>query len=261
VTLAGQIALVSGASRGIGRGIALRLAHDGAVVVVCARDAARVMAVCEEIESDGGVARPAVGDVTSSTFVNGLVEEVIAELGRIDILVNNVGGTQPAPFASLEDYDYDSWWQIVDLNLTSHFICLQAVIPHMVEQGGGKIVSISSLAGIAGVPSLWSPAYCAAKSGVIGLMKQVALEFGAAGIRANAVAPSDVETERMAELAQTGSYFETADQLSERYKHEPVPRPARVEEIAATVAFLVSDESSYITGETLNVVGGSYVAP
>jgi 3-oxoacyl-[acyl-carrier protein] reductase len=256
-----RVAIVTGGSRGIGRAITLALAREGAHVVVCARSADAVRDVCAEVSSLGRDALPAIGDVTSPDFVTSAVGDAVARFGRVEVLVNNVGGTQPAPFQSLEDYDYETWWKIVDLNLTSHFLFLQAVVPHMVEAGFGRIVSVSSLAGIAAAPFPWSPPYCAAKAAVLGLVKQVALEFGPAGIRANAVVPSDVETERMDELGSESAYPETVDEMLERYRHEPLQRPGRADEVADAVVYLASEESSYLTGETLNVVGGSYVAP
>jgi 3-oxoacyl-[acyl-carrier protein] reductase len=256
-----RVAIVAGGSRGIGRAISLALAREGAHIVVCARSREAVQEVCEEISSIGSEGLPAVGDVTKPDFVAETVKRTLDKFGRVEVLVNNVGGTQPAPFRSLEDYDYGSWWQIIDLNLTSNFLFLQAVIPHMVERRFGRVVAISSLAGIAAAPFPWSPPYCAAKSAVLGLTKQIALEFGPSGIRANAVVPSDVETERMEELGSESAYPETVPMMLERYSHEPLGRPGRAQEIADAVVFLASEESSYITGETLNVVGGSYVAP
>jgi 3-oxoacyl-[acyl-carrier protein] reductase len=256
-----RIAIVTGGSRGIGRAIAIALGSEGANVVVCARSEAGVQDVCGSIERLGVHAMGATGDVTDPAFANDTVRRTVERFGRVDLLVNNVGGTQPAPFQSLEDYDYDTWWKILDLNLTSHFSFLPAVIPEMVNQRFGRIVAISSLAGVSGAPFNWSPPYCAAKSAVIGLIKQVGLEFGPYGVRANVVVPSDVETERMEELGEESAYPETAAQMRERYLSEPLGRPGRAEEIAAAVVFLLSEESSYITAETLNVVGGSYVAP
>ena len=256
-----RVAIVTGGSRGIGRAITLALAREGAHVVVCARSADAVEQVCDEVAALGREAMPAIGDATDREYVTRTVEETVRRFGRVELLVNNVGGTQPAPFQSLEDYDYGTWWKIVDLNLTSHFLFIRAVVPPMVDAGFGRIVSIGSLAGIAGAPFNWSPPYCTSKSAVLGLIKQVALEFGPAGIRANAVVPSDVETERMDELGSESAYPETVDEMLERYRHEPLQRPGRAEEVADAVVYLTSEESSYVTGEVLNVVGGSYVAP
>jgi 3-oxoacyl-[acyl-carrier protein] reductase len=257
----GRVAVVTGSSRGIGRAIALALARGGDAVVVSGRSEDQVRQVCAEVEELGAESQAAVGDLTSPAFVESMVGAALERFGKVDVLVNNVGGTQPAPYASLEDYDHESWWKILDLNLTSHFLCLRAVLPQMMERRYGRIVSVSSIAGVAGAPWNWSPPYCAAKAGVIGLTKQVAIEFGPYGILANAVVPSDVETERMEELTTESAYPETRDQLLERYRAEPLGRPARPEEVAGVVAFLASDAVGYVTGTTVTVTGGSYIAP
>jgi 3-oxoacyl-[acyl-carrier protein] reductase len=261
MSVPGRVAVVTGSSRGIGRAIALALARGGDAVVVTGRSADQVQRVCEEVDGRGGESLATVGDLTSPDFVDSMVATTLERFGKIDVLVNNVGGTQPAPYGSLEDYDHQSWWKIIDLNLTSHFLCLRAVLPKMVERRYGRIVSVSSIAGVAGAPFAWSPPYCAAKAGVIGLTKQVAIEFGPYGILANAVVPSDVVTERMEELSTESAYPETRDQLLERYRAEPLGRPARPEEVADVVAFLASDSVGYVTGTTVTVTGGSYIAP
>jgi 3-oxoacyl-[acyl-carrier protein] reductase len=261
VSVTDRVAVVTGSSRGIGRAIALALARGGDAVVVSGRSAEHVAQVRAQVEALGAESLGAVGDLTSPAFVESMVGATLERFGKVDVLVNNLGGTQPAPFASLEDYDYQTWWRIIDLNLTSYFLCLQAVLPRMVERGYGRVVSISSVAGVAGAPFNWSPPYCAAKAGVIGLTKQVAIEFGPYGIVANSVVPSDVETERMEELTGESAYPEDRERLLERYRDQPVPRPARADEVAALVAFLASDAASYVNGTTVPVTGGSYIAP
>jgi 3-oxoacyl-[acyl-carrier protein] reductase len=259
VHLRDRVALVTGASRGIGRAISLALAHHGAPLLLCGRSRDLLAIVRDQIIREGGSAKVIVCDVTSPDSVAQSVSQGVDEFGTIDILVNNVGGTQPAPYRSLEEYDYESWWKIIDLNLTSQLLLLQAVIPHMVVQRYGRIICISARGAITGIPEIWSPPYVAAKAGVIGLVKQVALEFGNLGIIANALIPSQVETERAQELREASG--ETRDEWLERFKEQPVARPARPDEIASVVQFLASEECSYITGETVNVVGGSYIAP
>ena len=130
----GRVAVVTGSSRGIGRAIALVLAGGGDAVVISGRSDDQVQRVCAEVDELGAESLAAVGDLTSPAFVESMVATTLERFGKIDVLVNNVGGTQPAPYASLEDYDYQSWWKIIDLNLTSHFLCLRAVLPQMVER-------------------------------------------------------------------------------------------------------------------------------
>jgi 3-oxoacyl-[acyl-carrier protein] reductase len=259
--LAGRVALVTGSSRGIGRAIAIRFAHEGADLVVNGRSPERVQHVCAELGALGRRALPMVADVTDEAAVEGMVDAAIRAYGRIDILVNNVGGTQPAAHRFLEDYGWDSWQQILALNLTSQFLCCRAVAPHMKRRGYGRIINVSSIAGVSGVPLLWSPPYAAAKAAVIGFTKQMAQELGHHGIAANALVPLDVATERLDELAVDGPYPETPQQMEARYRSYPVPRLARADEVARVALFLASEDASYITGDTLIVGGGSYVRP
>jgi 3-oxoacyl-[acyl-carrier protein] reductase len=255
-----RVALVTGSSTGIGKATALRFAREGADVIVNGRNPEKVRAVCAKVEVLGRRALPAVVDVTMPVEVDGMVTSAIKTYGRIDILVNNVGGTQPAAHRFIEDYTWDTWKAIMRLNLTSQFLCCRAVVPHMKRQHYGRVINISSIAGVAGTPLLWSPAYAAAKAAVVGLTKQIALELGQHGITVNAIAPVDVQTERTGELTG-GPYPETPDQMVERYKHYPVPRVAQADEVAGVALFLASEDASYITGDTLLVTGGSYIRP
>jgi 3-oxoacyl-[acyl-carrier protein] reductase len=260
--LKGRVAVITGSTRGIGRAIARRFALEGADLVLNGRDGETVTSLCAELTNAGCRVMAGTADVTDPDAVSAMVESAVTAFGKIDILVNNVGGTQPAPFRFVEEYDRSAWEQILRLNLTSQFLCCRAVVPHMKREGYGRIVNMSSSAGVAGVPLLWSPAYAAAKAAVIGFTKQIALELGQHGIAVNAVAPVDTETERTAELgASRSAYPETHAEMVERYKRHPIPRLARADEIASVVLFLASEDAGYITGDTMVVAGGSYIRP
>lgn len=259
--LGSRVAVVTGSSRGIGCATALLFAREGADVVVNGRNPERIDHVTEKLRAIGrrGLGIPA--DVTDEEQIQSLVGRTIEAFGRIDILVNNVGGTEPAPHRFLEDYTRETWQKILELNLTSQFLCSKAVIPHMKKQRYGRIINISSIAGVSGTPLLWSPPYCAAKAGVLGLTKQMALELGPYGINVNAIAPVDTATERMSELVSASPWPETAEQAKDRYSTYPLGRMASVGDVAKVALFLAAEDADYITGETILVAGGSYIAP
>ncbi len=254
-----KVALITGSSRGIGRSAALTMAREGAHIIVNGRDEERINSVVAEVEGMGRKALAAPADVTVTDQVNAMVEKGIKTFGRVDILLNNAGSTAPAPYRYLSDYSLADWWKIIDLNLTSHFLCCRAVIPHMKKNGRGRIIGVSSIGAVWGMPMLWSPPYNAAKAGVVGLTKQMALELGPYGITANAVSMVDTLTERMDEFASGETAWpESGEQMEARYKGYPLGRPARVEEVAATILFLASDEASYISGENILIAGASF---
>ncbi|HBY92897.1 MAG TPA: hypothetical protein DEP84_02870 [Chloroflexi bacterium] len=257
--LEGRVALITGSSRGIGRATALMMAREGADIVVNGRSEERIWNVVAEIESLGRRALAAPADVGVTSEVNAMVERAVETFGRIDILVNNAGGTFPAPYRFFLDYSLEDWWKVVDLNLTSQFLCCRAVVPHMKKNNWGRIIGVSSIAAVWGVPTLWSPAYCAAKAGVLGLTKQLALELGPYGITINAVSPVDTITERMEELSSgTSAWPESGEETVARYKTYPLRRLAEATEVASVILFLSSEEASYISGENLIVSGASY---
>jgi 3-oxoacyl-[acyl-carrier protein] reductase len=256
----GKVAIVTGSTQGIGRVVAERLLQEGAAVVVSGRSAERARAVAAELAPDGH----AVGlgaDVTVENEVNALVDQVERRWSHVDVLVNNAGGSYPAPYRHFFDYTPETFRAVVDLNLTSQFLMSRAVVPIMKRQRSGSIVNVSSIGAISGVRLLWSPPYCSAKAGVIGLTKQMSLELGHYGIRVNAVAQADTVTERTGELAENNSWPETLEEMEVRYARHPIPRMATAEEIANGIVFLASDRASYITGETLLLTGGSYISP
>jgi len=237
-----QVALVTGASRGIGKAIALALAAEGASVVVnytSSQDAAQ--ALVETIVKAGGKALAIKADVAQHEQVEALVKETLAQLGRIDILVNNAGITRDTLLLRMK---LEDWQAVINLNLTGVFLCTQAVSKSMLKQRSGKIINIASVAGQMGNPGQAN--YSAAKAGVIGLTKTLAKEFASRGITVNAVAPGFIETDMTEGL-----------KAEEILKIIPLGRYGKPEEIAGMVAFLASDPAAnYITGQIFNVDGG-----
>ncbi len=259
--LEGKVAVVTGAGNGIGREIALLLAKEGTSVVVADFNAPAAGQVAAEIEEDGGKALPVEVDATVEMSVERLIEQCISNFGRIDILVNNVGGgAGPKPVIMLTAADWD---RTIDINLRSAFLCSRAAAKAMMAQKEGRIISISSISGKMG-ESLIGP-YCAGKFGVIGLMQVLAKELARHGITANSVCPGYVWTPLWEGLAQEiGENFAVmADKSPEdifeaRVKDKvPLGRPQTGEDIAAMVAFLASDRASNITGQAINVDGGA----
>ncbi|MEO8304526.1 MAG: SDR family oxidoreductase [Betaproteobacteria bacterium] len=238
--LAGRIAVITGASRGIGAETARRLAGEGASVVVCDLLDDRGNDVAKEIAEAGGVATFVHLDVTSLSQWQAMARQVEAWKGGIDILVNNAGINVRT---GIENVDLEDWTRVMAVNLTGPMLGIKTVAPVMRARGGGSIVNIASNAALRGVGSA---AYCASKWGVRGLAKVAALEFGAAGIRVNTVCPGVVPTE----LNAGQPYVETTGTKT------PMGRVATAAEIADAVLFLASDESRFITGMDLPVDGG-----
>ncbi len=242
--LDGRVALVTGASRGIGRAIALRLAEDGATVGVNYNSSEAAAAeVVNLIEGSGGKALALHGDVSSAEAVQDIVGELVRAYGRIDILVNNAGIIRDTLLLRMSEDDWDA---VLDTNLKSAFICTKAVVRHMMKQRWGRIVTVSSIVGIIGNPGQAN--YAAAKAGLIAFTKSIAREFASRGITANAIAPGFIDTDITNHLPQ-----ELRDSL---LKQIPVERLGQPAEIAELAAFLASDRSSYITGQVVQIDGG-----
>lgn len=243
--LTGNVALVTGASRGIGAGIALELARAGADVAVTARDRERLEDVASAVRATGRRCLPVAQDITNVDSHEVVVSEVIASLDRIDILVNNAGVNIPRPAIEVTE---DQWDSILDTNLKGAFFGAQAVARRMIPQGSGVIVNVTSAAGLIAVED--RAAYCSSKAGLVMLTKQLALEWARHGIRVNAVAPTFVETELS---AQTLDRPGVRDYWNERI---PLGRIASVADVARTVRYLASPAASFITGVTVPVDGG-----
>ena len=248
----GRVAVVTGAGQGIGRAVADRLAEEGARVVGGDIDASLVQRLVTELEKTGTTVVGVVGDVTEPPAAKRLIETAVERFGRVDILVNVVGGARNAKVHEMSE---EQWDHTIRWNLRSTFLCTRAAVPHMIEQRYGKIVCISSGAR-EGTP--WTAyyaggsAYSTAKAGVHGFIRDVALELAQYGINVNAVAPGPIDTER------TGESLKELDRTVEYSpsKMTPLGRLGLPVEVANAVLFLASDEASYITGHTLPVTGG-----
>ncbi len=241
--LAGSVALVTGASRGLGAAIAAGLAADGARVVIWSRGDAS--AVVDRIRAAGGRAEARAVDVTSGEQV----ARAVGELGRVDILVNNAGVMSRAPFLEIDEAD---WRRVIDTDLTAYFLVSQAVARVMAGRGSGVIVHVSSTNDL--VPSADCTAYAAAKGGVGMLTRQMALELGPLGIRTNAVAPGMVETDLNREaLADAAFRAHAVDRV-------PLGRFALPEDVAEAVRYLASDRARAVNGATLRVDGGRTIS-
>jgi len=247
-------AIVTGAARGMGFAIAKALYEEGARLAIIDIDKKGVMDAAQQLDSKSSRAIGRRVDVTNKAEIANLVKEIKKLWGSVDILVNNAGGALNTPYV-LEQIEEKDWNLVVDVNLKGTFLCSQAVIPEMVKQKGGVIVNISALAGhwrasLAGVQ------YVAAKAGVEGLTRQLAYDWGKYGIRVNAVAPTVTLTgDRVKGLWEEKSGEEKKKVLSDI----PLGRLGTPEEVASVVVFLASNESSYVTGITIDVSGGRYL--
>ncbi|OGO20416.1 MAG: hypothetical protein A2Z14_16445 [Chloroflexi bacterium RBG_16_48_8] len=240
----GKVAIVTGAGRGIGRAIALRLASSGAKLGVADIHLAFAESVVKEIQDADGQAVAVQVDVTQSEQVKNMVEEVLKAFGRIDILVNNAGIFTAAKFPELSEHQWD---QMLNVHLKGTFLCSRAVVEHMLARGSGCIINIGSTSGLSGGTS--GAHYAAAKGGVIAFTRSIGKELAGHGIRVNAVAPSKIETD----MLQGVDTPEAREQLMRKI---PLGRIGRPEEIAEIVAFLASDRASYIIGEVIVASGG-----
>lgn len=244
MTLQDKVTVVTGSSRGIGRAIALKLASLGAKVVVnYHRNAEAAREVVEAIGALGGQAMAVQADVADADDAKRLIKAAQTAYGGLDILVNNAGTTRDTLLARMSE---DDWNLVINTNLKGAFNCTKAAIRPMMRQRHGRIVNITSVAGLAGNPGQAN--YSAAKAGMVGFTKAVAKEVGSRNITVNAVAPGYIPTDLTASLPQ--ELVEKAIEMT------PLGRPGTSEEIANAVAFLVSDEASYITGVVLRVDGG-----
>lgn len=242
----GKIAIVSGASRGIGRGIALALGEAGATVVCAARDIARLEAVVAEITGSGGRAHAHAVDVTSRESIEALIEATVATHGRIDALVNNAGITRDTLLLRMKPADWDD---VIATNLTSVFISTQAVMKTMLKQRAGSIINIGSVVGLTG--NAGQANYSAAKAGLIGFSKSVAREVASRGIRINVVTPGFIETDMTSAMPEAAKKALLAA--------VPLGRTGTPADVAGLVVYLASDASAYLTGQTISVDGGFHM--
>jgi len=242
--LEGKVAVVTGASRGIGRAIALKLADEGAKVVVnYSGSQAKAEEVVARIQENGGEAIAVQASVSQSEEVIALIDTAVKTFGSLDILVNNAGITRDNLLMRMKE---DEWDDVLNTNLKGVFLCTKAVTRQMMKQRAGRIINISSIVGVAG--NAGQANYVAAKAGVIGLTKTTAKELASRNILVNAIAPGFIETEM-------------TDQLPEELKQGmltqiPLAKLGQPEDIAKAVAFLASDDANYMTGQTLNIDGG-----
>jgi 3-oxoacyl-[acyl-carrier protein] reductase len=245
IELTDRVALVTGASRGIGRAIAKKLASQGARVIAAARGE-NARAVVEEITTAGGKAESIALDVTDRGATDAAVAGVIERHQRLDVLVNNAGIARDQLMLRLKRED---WEAVLNTNLTAAFALTQAALKPMIKQRRGRIISISSVVGQSG--NAGQANYAASKAGLIGFTKAVALEVGSRGITANVVAPGLIETDMTQAIAG-----KAREQWESRI---PLQRLGTPDDVAAAVCFLASDEASYITGQVLAVNGGMYL--
>ena len=243
--LQGKIALVTGASRGIGRAIAKLFAEEGAKVVInYSRSEKEAASLAEEIKQQGGEALLVKADVSQAQEVKEMIKKVADEFGRIDILVNNAGILIQSPF--LESTE-DMWDTMMAVNLKGSYLCAKEVAPLMLKQKSGKIINISSVSGLAQKSALGNVPYAASKAGVIGLTRSLAVNLGPT-INVNAICPGLVETDMSASLPPERRRIPVEE--------APLQRIGRPEEIASAALFLASEESDFITGEAITVSGG-----
>ena len=243
--LSGKVALVTGASRGIGRGIAQQLARQGAVVV-CAARGENAAATAAGIVAAGGRAEAIALDVTVAAEIEAAVAGMLERHGRIDLLINNAGIARDQLMLRMKR---DDWDQVIATNLTAAFACVQAVVKPMVKQRGGRIISISSVVGQMG--NAGQANYAASKAGLVGFSKALARELASRNITVNVVAPGFIETDMTRAIAEKAQGDWSAQ--------IPAGRLGTPEDIATAVGFLASDEASYITGQVLAVNGGMYM--
>lgn len=250
----GKVALVTGGTSGIGEATAVRLAAEGARVAIVGRDSERGNALAERIGTEGGEAVFVEADVTQENEVSAMVDAVMSRFGGIDVLVNNAGIIN---FGTVITADIDEWDALMATNVRSVFLVSRSALPHMIAGGGGSVVNLGSNLGLVGTRG--AAAYATSKGAIVQLTKAMALDHVADGIRVNCVCPGTIDTP----LVQRQRVGRTEEQLRQsdarlRERH-PIGRMGTPEEVAAVIAFLASDEASFVTGSLYSVDGG-YIA-
>jgi 2-hydroxycyclohexanecarboxyl-CoA dehydrogenase len=258
--LAGKTVIVTGGGSNIGRGIVLAFAKEGARIVTAEIDEEQGQKVVDEANSAGGEAVLIKTDVTDWDSVQAMVRQTLERFGQIDVLVNNAGGTRSMrPFVEKPRVEWD---KEIKLNYWSVINCTRAVLEHMIERKGGKILSIASGSGQVGIGGINLAVYGGAKGGVIALSRALAWELGRYGINVNVVSPGWIVPQTSDDVGegsfwkQWGYDFFTPDKLTRAMKSWPIPRLGRPEDIADTVLFLASERASFLTGQTISVSGG-----
>ena len=241
--------VITGAASGIGRAIALKFSHEGAAVMAADLDGKAATSLADEIVADGGSAIGIGADITKRAEIDAMVAAVIERFGCIDVLINNAGGRIIKPFL---EHTEEDWRRMLDVNLTGHFLCCLAVIPHMLEAGGGRIINMASIASYVGRPN--RAGYVAAKGGLLSLTRALAADMAGKNITVNALAPGLIASPMNLKFTEDQDLRDAwnAENLAGRWG-EP-------EDVAGVAAFLASDDARFITGETITVDGGSIAA-
>lgn len=246
--LAEKVAMITGAGSGIGEATAHLFAREGAAVMIADINGEAAQKVCEAIQAEGGHAAWVQTDVTSEESAAAMIQTTLARFGRVDILFNNAGNEG---FGSVVNTDLAVWERIFAVHVRGTFLCSKYVIPAMIEGGkGGVVINVSSVAGLIGIPNM--AAYCAAKGAIVNLTRAMAVDFAAHHIRVNCIAPGTT----MTPLGQRLIANDTPERLAQRLSRYPLGRFGQPEEIARSVLFLASDDSSYATGMCLTIDGG-----
>ncbi len=241
-----KVAIITGASRGIGRSIAVALAAQGVKVVASARNCELLESLVAEIKAQGGEAVAVVGDVAVEADANNLIQQAVATYGQVDSLVNNAGITRDGLLLRMKNEDWDA---VLDTNLKGAFLCTRAVAKVMSKQRSGRIINISSVVGEMG--NAGQANYCASKAGLLGLTKSVARELARRNVTVNAITPGYIVTDMTEEMTD-----KAREAMTEQI---PLGRLGEAEDVANAVLFLASDQSAYISGQVLGVNGGMYM--
>ncbi|MDY6825594.1 MAG: SDR family NAD(P)-dependent oxidoreductase [Bacillota bacterium] len=260
--LRNKVAIVTGSSKGIGRGIALKFAREGCDMVICARNEEEVEKVASEVNAIGRKALAAPLDVSNRNQVEAMVEKTIVEFGKIDILVNNAGaiaGSDPSASKSIADIPEEEWDRIVGVNLKGAFLTTRSVVPHMKKNGSGNIINFTSLGAVH--PPTVSPHYHASKSGIIGMTYDTARELGTFNIRVNAIMPGPIRTPFFDKLVASMTEKEKEAFFAGMARSAPLQRVGTPEDCAGVALFLASDLSAYVTAALIPVTGGLPLQP
>jgi NAD(P)-dependent dehydrogenase (short-subunit alcohol dehydrogenase family) len=253
--LEGRVAIITGASKGIGRELSLRFAAEGARVVCAARSADLVKETAAKVQAAGGQAIAVVCDASKEDQVRQLVETAVKSFGKLDTLINNAG--DGGPTKKVQEYTVEDWYYTIDSCLTSSYLCIRFAVPEMVKAGGGTIVNVSSMAGRRGLP--FRIGYCSAKAGQVGMAYGMALELGPLGIRINVVAPGAVEGDRIDSVIAGQARVKGISEAQQRQllvDRSPLKRMVTAKDIADATLFLASDLSRNISGQCIAVNAG-----